>query len=458
MDLSRALRLDRSTRLALVGAGGKTTALFRLAREFAAPVLVSASAHLALEQTRLADQHLILHEPAEIEQVWDWIGVGVNLVTGPVVGERTRGLSFDLLSQLADDHRARDIPFLIEADGSRRLPLKAPAPHEPPIPPFVDTVLVVAGLSGIGKDLGTDWVYQPERFADLTGATLGDPVPPQALARLLLHPQGGLKNIPAQAQRVALLNQADTPALQSFAREMVPDLLRTYHAVLVAALKPAADQPGDARGGLGEPSTDALPCLTVHQPIAAIILAAGEGRRYGQLKQLLPWQGQPLVWHAASKALQAGLSTVVVVGGADFSRIESALNSLPVQLVFNPDWSQGQSTSVRVGIHSLPADIGAAVFLLADQPQIPVTLLQSLVTEHTRSMAPIIAPEVSGQRANPVLFDRDLFPALAALRGDIGGRALFTDYPPTLIPWHDRTILLDIDTPEDYHNLEDKNR
>ena len=96
-------------------------------------------------------------------------------------------------------------PFLLEADGSRRLPLKAPAPHEPPIPPFVDSVLVVAGLSALGHSLDPEWVYQPDRFAALAGLAPGAPITPEGLVQVLRHPQGGLKNIPAGARRLAVV-------------------------------------------------------------------------------------------------------------------------------------------------------------------------------------------------------------------------------------------------------------
>ena len=115
----------------------------------------------------------------------------------------------------------RRIPLFIEADGSRQKPLKAPAGHEPAIPGFVHQVLVVAGLSALGKPLTTDWVHRPERFAAITGLEPGDEITPNTLAQLLLHPQGGLKNIPPGARVTALLNQADNQELRDIARKLI---------------------------------------------------------------------------------------------------------------------------------------------------------------------------------------------------------------------------------------------
>jgi molybdenum cofactor cytidylyltransferase len=129
---------------------------------------------------------------------------------------------------------------------------------------------------------------------------------------------------------------------------------------------------------------------------------------------------------------------------------------MEVQLLHNPDWQEGQSTSLKAGLRSLPPEVGGAVFLLADQPQIPAGLVRLLVEEHSTNLGLIVAPLVDGRRANPVLFDRRTFPILMALIGDVGGRALFAKYPITWVPWHDSAILLDVDTPEDYQRLLDR--
>jgi molybdenum cofactor cytidylyltransferase len=446
MELKRALRLGEQPRLALVGAGGKTTALFQLAREFDPPVIVTASTHLAVEQTRLADRHQVLHSIAEAQTLAAMIPEGVHLFTGPIQGARTSGLCPEVLTWLEGYCRSYGLAMLIEADGSAMHPLKAPADHEPPIPAFVDTVLVVEGMSGVGKPLTPAWVHRPERFAHLSGLALGTCISPETVSQVLTHPQGGLKNIPAGTRKIVLLNQADTLDLRQIAAAMAGALLKAYQAVVVTALQPEGEQPVREPGKPGE-------VFAVHEPVAGIVLAAGAAKRYGSPKILLPWQDKPLVWQVAWKALAAGLRPVIMVCGAYRQEIESALAGLEVTIVPNPDWEQGQGTSVGVGVRALPADSGGAVFLLADQPQVPVSLLGSLVDTHARTLSAIVAPFVDEQRANPVLFDRDLFAALMTLPGDTGGRELFTRYEIARVPWEDPAILFDVDTPEDYTRL-----
>ena len=91
--------------------------------------------------------------------------------------------------------------------------------------------------------------------------------------------------------------------------------------------------------------------------------------------------------------------------------------------------------------------------MLADQPQIPLPLIQALINAHVQKMKPITGPMIDGQRANPVLFDQVTFKDLADLSGELGGRKLFSKYGVEWIPWHDPAPLLDVDTPGDYARL-----
>lgn len=434
MKLTHALRLSATPRVAIVGGGGKTTAVFILARELPPPVIVAATAHMAIEQTALADQHFFVDAETALDIQ---LPTGVTLFTGPSNhAGKTIGLSANALRRVRDLANQHQVPLFVEADGSKCLPLKAPAEHEPPIPDFVETVVYVVGLSGLGQPLDVAHVHRPERYANLSGLAIGDTITPDAIAQVLRDPIGGLKNMPSHARRIALLNQADTPELQAQAHVIARQLLPTYHSVVTTALK--YEQ-----------------IFAVHEPTAGIILAAGASTRMGHAAQkpLLLWRGEPFIRHVARTALGAGLSPVVIVTGARPAEIRAAVADLPVTLIHNPDWEAGQSTSVRCGLRALPDTIGSAVFLLADQPQIPIELVTALRDQHAQALCPIVAPLIGDRRGNPVLFDRATFVDLQALTGDVGGRAVFAKHPIAYVPWHDANLLLDVDTPEDYQRL-----
>lgn len=432
IHLKKAFRLGPAPQVAFVGAGGKTSAMFALAREYPA-ALVTTSTHLSLEQARSGDRHVELNSPSQLESFTP--AEGITVLTGPAQEDRVAGLDEATLAALSAFARRHSLPLLIEADGAREHALKAPAAHEPAIPQFVQTVIVLAGLSGLGRPLDDAAVHRLERFAELSSLASDQPIDAAALARVLLHPEGGRKNIPPQARRLVLLNQADTTAQQAAAQNLAALLLPGYDAVAVAALQQ-------------DPTASA-----VYERTAGILLAAGGSERLGKPKQLLDWQGQAFVRRVAQTALAAGLDPVVVVTGAEADAVEAELAGLNVQIVRNDDWLSGQSSSVKIGLAALPANVGSGLFLVVDQPQLPAALIQALVAEHAATLGPIVAPLVDGHRSNPVLFDRATFADFADLQGDVGGRAIFSRHQVTWLPWLDNSLAIDVDTPEDYDRL-----
>jgi len=203
--------------IALVGAGGKTSALFGLAAELAggspSGVLMTTTTHLydpRLERGRVFDQ-LVLH-PALAEAEGPWAtpapGPGRRVVLAaweePAVG-KLRGIHPGRVAELK---RAWTF-VLVEADGSKRRPVKAPAGHEPVVPDSADLVLGLIGLACLGRSMDEATVHRPELFGPLTGCAPGAPIGLEHLAALCRSPLGLFKAAPPGARRVLLLNQAD---------------------------------------------------------------------------------------------------------------------------------------------------------------------------------------------------------------------------------------------------------
>ena len=194
---------------------------------------------------------------------------------------------------------------------------------------------------------------------------------------------------------------------------------------------------------------------------AAVILAAGASRRFGQSKQLLDWLGTPLVAHTADVALRAGLAPVVVVLGCQAQRVGEALHNeglRPLQTAMNWRWKEGLGTSVQVGLSALPPDTEAAIFMQCDQPLVTADLLRALVARFQDTDAPIVHPTHAGQRRSPALISRCFFSELAAVTGDEGGRAIIARHADAAaaIEVADPDVLADIDTPADYERLLNK--
>jgi molybdenum cofactor cytidylyltransferase len=236
--LADALRLPRQPVIAFVGAGGKTTALFSVARALA-PAVVTTTTHLAIPEAADADRHVVWAADDSLGSVGPIDDSGVVLLTGPPHEGTGRLSGLDAhqwvaLRRWCSEH---DRPLLVEADGSRRRPLKAPADHEPVIPPDVDAVVVMAGMLGCGLPLDDNHVHRAARFSTLSGCPAGALVTPDALAAALVHPDGGLKHIQPGVRRAVWLNQADTPELRAQAVGMAPLLRTAYDVVAIASLR-----------------------------------------------------------------------------------------------------------------------------------------------------------------------------------------------------------------------------
>jgi len=430
MKLTKALGLKGGETVAFIGAGGKPSTMVALANELSQPVVMTTTTHLGVWQAKLADYHQILTSPDALESI-DFSVANTLLLTGPSHDDdRLSAPDPDSLDRIFHICRARDYTLLVEADGARQLPLKAPAAYEPVVPPWVDWVVVMAGLAGLGKSLDKETVHRPDIFAQLANIEIGDEISIDCVAQVLASPHGGLKGIPASASRTLFLNQAEGEISQARGARLANRLTRVFDRVLI--------------GSLDQPTPDG-PIFSASSQTAGLILAAGGSERLGQPKQLLDWCGRPFVTQVATTALAAGLDPVIVVTGSNQAEIEAALNKLPVECVHNPDWALGQSTSMKVGLNALPTRCDRVMFLLSDQPQVSPLLIRQIIERHNEKRAPITAPMMRERRGNPVLFGKETFEVLRSVTGDKGGRGAYHAFKVDQLPWIDDRCLFDVD-------------
>lgn len=190
--------------------------------------------------------------------------------------------------------------------------------------------------------------------------------------------------------------------------------------------------------------------------VAAIVLAAGRGTRFGEEPKLLaPLGGKPLVRHVVEAAIRSSAKPVIVVTGHRAPEIEAALDWPPVRIVRNASFADGLSTSLRAGFAALPPEAKAAIILLGDMPLVTADLLDALL-ERWRAMGEpaALVPTLNGQRGNPVVLSRDLQDVIEGLSGDVGagpilrGRSDVLEWPTT-----DPAILQDVDTADAFGRL-----
>ena len=157
--------------------------------------------------------------------------------------------------------------------------------------------------------------------------------------------------------------------------------------------------------------------------IAGILLASGASTRFGGDKLLATLEGRPIVrWSA--EALAGAVDELVVVVRDESSAIRAALAGLSIRWAVNHDAERGMSTAIRAGIAGLPAEAEAAILALGDQPLVDGRVVERIIARWRASGARAVQPRYDEGRGHPVLFDRSLFPALGALEGDVGARAV----------------------------------
>ena len=242
MKLTDALGMTADEVVALVGGGGKTTAMFRLAREVmdkGGSVITTTTTRIFGAQIALAPAHVPAAD-ATRERLSAALAVHRHVL---VIGAtdagsgKAEGVSLDLFRRLRAWYPR--VCLLNEADGSRMRPFKAPADYEPVIPADTTLVVAVVGADVFGAALDADHVHRPELVSALSGAPLGTPITPAIVARVLAHPQGGWKGVPAGARVVVLINKVDSLPNRAPARETAERLLRepAIHSVVLASLR-----------------------------------------------------------------------------------------------------------------------------------------------------------------------------------------------------------------------------
>jgi molybdenum cofactor cytidylyltransferase len=235
-----ALGLDAPPGLvSIVGGGGKSSLMFALGSLLPGRVVMTTTTRIFAAQTTLAPSSCSLGDPG-----WrDRIAASAEpiLLIGYVEGDRAVGVPPELPGELI---ASREVDWVIvEADGSRMRPVKAPAEHEPVIPAMTTLLVVVAGIDALAGPI-EDVAHRPERVARIIGRRPDERLTPESLATLLVSEDGGLKSAPASARRIVLLNKIESAMDSALADEVATAVLarKRVERVVAGALQrvPAA--------------------------------------------------------------------------------------------------------------------------------------------------------------------------------------------------------------------------
>ena len=393
---------------AVVGSGGKTTLIHRLAQQYRQAgkrVLVTTTTHMWLEEGAVLSGN-----PDDIAVQLERTGYAM---AGTQEGEKLASLPagvYEEVCRYADE-------VLVEADGSKGLPVKFPAAWEPVIPANAEEIIVVCNLAGMGRTIA-ETVHRPQLAADCLE------IPPDTVLTAA-HVQTLL--------RAGYLG----PLREKFPGKRVR--LRVNH-----------DGSPYQRGvaSLLELDQDAAPAglesVLAKYRLGCVVMAAGKGRRFGGQKLLAPLGGVPLLTRTL-EGIPRGLFARVTVVVSD-SEVAALCAAKGVDVVSYPGGPQ--SESVRRGVAAM-AGLDGCLFLPGDQPL--CRSFGALAAAFTPELPVRLAHE--GKPGSPVLVPAMYFSRLAALSGDVGGASLVKNASVRLVEGNFEE-LLDADTPEALQTLE----
>jgi len=192
--------------------------------------------------------------------------------------------------------------------------------------------------------------------------------------------------------------------------------------------------------------------------VSAILLAAGESRRMGEFKQLLPFAGKSFVECCVDSLLASRVDEVVVVTGHRHRDVRDALGNRPVRVVHNPDYQFGMSTSVKCGVEALPLETQACLIALVDQPQIEPEIINRVIDAYVEHRPLIVIPNYNGRNGHPIILDLSLRKEVLAIDTTQGLRQVVHAHSDRLrlVDVDSETVLIDFDLPEDYHRLSEE--
>jgi molybdenum cofactor cytidylyltransferase len=220
--------------VAIVGGGGKSSLMFALAATLPGRVVMTTTTRIFASQRSQAEEDCTLADPDWRQRLEHF--PSSLLIVGEVDGDRAKGVPAELPAELLAHPRVDWV--VVEADGSRMRPVKAPAEHEPVVPPGTGLLVAVVGIDALAAPI-RDVAHRPERVSALTGLHEDEALTPAALATLLTSPQGGLKHAPPGGRVAVLINKVETPAERAAGHEVARHVLRcqAVERVVLGALR-----------------------------------------------------------------------------------------------------------------------------------------------------------------------------------------------------------------------------
>ena len=436
IDVLRKTKYKKSSTVyvSIVGAGGKTTLLYLLGNH-----LQEAGFKVLLTTTTM------VYYPDSDENInnltfWGSKIIEIEYKQGFEQDKRKiKGFDKEEMECFVENGQFNDFDFvLIEADGAKRMPIKAPNENEPVVISFSDIVIGVVGLDSLGKAINEENTHRPAELIKVFNKDFGDIIIENDIKNLVLSENGLFKNSPVLAKKVLVLNKADTAEMIKSGEKIIDLLmngLNGYSNSMVSNFK--IDYLMISSLEKGKTHKVVNMCPEIMPKISIVVFAAGEGIRMGVEKLLLEIDGISILDRVLNSVMQIKTSEdktetkskeiteTILVYSADRVK-EIAEKHKIANIIKNHEPERGMSSSLKLAVEKTAPDSDAFMFFMGDQPFISKKTVEKLIGKWLEDNSRIVVPCFAGKKGNPVIFPSSFRKQLLEVTGDKGGREIIS--------------------------------
>lgn len=429
MKLIEIFDLKKGEIVSIVGAGGKTTTMFKLAEELRAEnkVLVTTTTKIAWPDKAQYDYICMERENFLNYAAKDSNGIYVFGIEDKIKHKVNSVSEADLL-----ELKPYFDYILIEADGSKRKPLKGWNQSEPVICTQTTKTIGVLDITAVGLNINEENIHRSPIFCELTNTKVGDTVNIENIADMITNPNGLFKN--SFGEKILYINKVENSNTINNAKKLIKILKNNENRVI-------------DRYTMGSLYKQKYYKNAVF--ITAIIMASGYSKRMGKDKLLLEYKGKTFVERTIDTVSKCSFMEIILV--ARETKVRAFGEVKDIVVVENRNADKGISESIKLGVSNAESSDGY-MFFTADQPFLKASMIENLMKKFGENPQNIIIPVFNGKRGNPVIFPAALKTEFLELNGDTGGKAVIENHKDIvkLIEISESLSLLDVDTEENY--------
>lgn len=393
------ISLDKNELISMTGGGGKTTSMFRLGRELlkhGKRVLISTTTAI-FKPNEDSYENLYLTEDIDYKDI-KGSNSGLTVI-GEEISKNNKLIGVD--GEVIDDiFKMETFDYIIiEADGSKRKSIKAPASHEPVIPSLTTKMVGLIGMDCVNKKIYEQNVHRTDIFCGVTNSKIGDIINKDVIYNLIIAKEGIFKSTPVNSEKYLILNKVETKE-----REKVADKIKAKVSLNNIDINIIS-------GSMGREAK-----------VTGIVMASGFSRRMKTDKLLLKLGDKTVLERVIDACVDSKLDEIIVVYRKD--EIKGIANSYSLKVALNENAIEGQSESIEAGINNIDSDTDGIMFIVGDQPLLDNETIDILINKFRTHQKQIIIPKYGGRMGNPTIFPSSFKDELKKLSGDVGGKEI----------------------------------